>query len=537
MITSARYPVGPTLKAATSPASKPATASRIEAAVREVATLRRVARYGHNVEASYDAAQTTTTNARHWQNADGKAADEANDPFVRRTLRNRSRYECDEGNSWATGIVDTLALDTIGTGPRLQVTVDGNPDGAALIERRFGEWARSVGLRNKLRLMRRSKAVSGEAFAKLFTNRRRPSWGVQLDLRVYEADQVSTPTAIFDPTRAVDGIDFDPESGDPATYHLLNQHPGAAWATIEADPVDASEMVHLYKQLRPGQHRGIPELTTSLPLFAWLREYSLATLSAAKIAAMISAVIEADGPRVTYDENGNPVDSNHDPSVEAFDFMDLDYQAIAAMPYGWKLHQMRAEQPVNTHESFVRSILTEAARPVSMPYVIAAGDASRHNFASARMDLQTYALSIIDERAYFEHNCLDRVFAAWLDEALLVDGYLDDVGDVLDIQHGWIWTSRGHVDPDKVSKANDRDLRNGTKRRGRIYSEQGLDIDEEDRKAAAECGLSVEDYRRRVSDQLFAATDAATVAASADNIDLREAVQDTISELQAELSI
>ena len=63
--------------------------------------------------ARYDAAVTTDDNRRHW-------ADAAASADVRRTLRNRARYEV-ANNSYARGIVLTLANDTVGTGPRLQL--------------------------------------------------------------------------------------------------------------------------------------------------------------------------------------------------------------------------------------------------------------------------------------------------------------------------------------------------------------------------------------------------------------------------------
>ncbi len=56
------------------------------------------------LRARYDAATTTDENRRHWANADGLSANAANSADVRRTLRNRSRYEV-ANNSYAKGIV------------------------------------------------------------------------------------------------------------------------------------------------------------------------------------------------------------------------------------------------------------------------------------------------------------------------------------------------------------------------------------------------------------------------------------------------
>jgi capsid protein len=70
------------------------------------------------VRAKFDSAQTNADNRRHWANADGLSADAAANPEIRRILRNRARYEV-ANNSYARGIVLTLANDVIGTGPQL----------------------------------------------------------------------------------------------------------------------------------------------------------------------------------------------------------------------------------------------------------------------------------------------------------------------------------------------------------------------------------------------------------------------------------
>jgi hypothetical protein len=88
------------------------------------------------VRARFDAAQTTPDNRKHWSNADPLSADAAAAPDVRRTLRNRSRYEV-ANNSYARGIVLTLANDVIGTGPRLQMLADSTKANRT-IEAEFG---------------------------------------------------------------------------------------------------------------------------------------------------------------------------------------------------------------------------------------------------------------------------------------------------------------------------------------------------------------------------------------------------------------
>jgi capsid protein len=63
-------------------------------------------------------------------------------------------------------------------------------------------------------------------------------------------------------------VDVFDEFGNPKEYHLLKAHPGSGMAAVGADyeHVPAESMVHWFRAERPGQSRGVPELTPSLPL-------------------------------------------------------------------------------------------------------------------------------------------------------------------------------------------------------------------------------------------------------------------------------
>ena len=221
------------------------------------------------VEGRYDAAQTTADNARHWAMADSLSADSAASSDVRRKLRERARYEV-ANNSYAKGIVLTIANDCIGTGPKLQLlTADDATN--RLVEAAFARWCDAVDLAAKLRTMRMAKAADGEAFAVLTANPLIDS-PVQLDIRLIEADRVASPLGIpITSATDVDGIRFD-AWGNPSVYTILRQHPGelGAWM-IEYDLVPADAVVHWFRADRPGQHRGVPEITPALSLFAQLR--------------------------------------------------------------------------------------------------------------------------------------------------------------------------------------------------------------------------------------------------------------------------
>ena len=286
------------------------------------------------VRARYDAASTTDDNRRHWAAADGLSASAANSPRVRRVLRNRARYEV-ANNSYARGIVLTLANDVVGTGPRLQIQTS-DTDANKRIETEFMRWADAVSLAEKLRTMRMARAQDGEAFAVLTSNPRLPT-RVTLDLKLVEADQVTTPDLNPLAPNAVDGIVFD-EAGNPIEYHILKYHPGDARLPVVAvrdyDRVPAEAVIHWFRMDRPGQVRGIPDITPALPLFAQLRRFTLAVLAAAETAADFVGILYTDAPA-----------SGEADAAEPFEPIELEKRALLTMPGGWKMSQLEAEQP------------------------------------------------------------------------------------------------------------------------------------------------------------------------------------------------
>ncbi len=420
---------------------------------------------------------TTEDNRRHWAAADGLSARAANSAEVRRILRNRSRYEV-ANNSYARGIVLTLANDCVGTGPRLQMLTP-NAEANRRIEQEFSMWAKAVGLAEKLRTMRMARAQDGEAFAILTSNPRLPT-PVKLDLRLVEADQVTTPDLSALGGNAVDGIVFD-AFGNPVEYHVLRDHPGDALLAggLQYDRVSAEAVVHWFRADRPGQVRGIPDIMPALPLFAQLRRFTLAVIAAAETAADFAGILYTDAPP------GGEADA-----AEPFEPIELEQRALVTMPGGWKMSQLQAEQPSTTYAEFKREILNEISRCLNMPFNIAAGNSSGYNYASGRLDHQTYYKSLRVEQAHLEAVVLDRVLAAWLDEAVLIpDLRPEDLGPMPEWPHQWFWDGQEHVDPAKEAAAQAARLAGHTTTLAYEYARQGRDWEEALRQRAKELAL------------------------------------------------
>lgn len=441
--------------------------------------------------ARYDAAQTTDDNSRHWANADLLSANSANNPATRQTLRSRARYEF-ANNCYCHGMIRTIASHVVGTGPRIQLLTDSQESNRE-IEAAWSQWDRQVKLASKLHTMRQARCRDGEAFAVMVNNPRLPG-AVKLYPKIIEADQCATPAQFLTGYNQVDGMEVD-QFGDPLVYHLLRSHPGetAVAGFNEYDRVPSEFVIHLFREDRPGQRRGVPEITPALPLYAVLRRYTLATLHKAEIAALLAVFLKTTASGLDPADLGEP-----------FQLLNLERNAMTTLPDGWDISQLKAEAPTDAHDAFAKAILREIARCLDMPFNIAAGDSSSYNYASGRLDHQTYFRSIDIDRKQLEIECLDRLFAAWLAE------YLGDASginprdiDTSAYPHEWRWDGYEHVDPQKEANATETMLRSGQTNLPDVIAKGGGDWEVHQEKAAKGLGLSVKDYRARLADYLL----------------------------------
>jgi lambda family phage portal protein len=447
------------------------------------------------VRGRYDAAQTTNDNRRHWGEADSLSARAANTAAVRQRLRDRARYER-ANNSYCRRTSRALAYWVVGTGPRLQLLTEDaelNRD----VETTFAAWCQAIGLAAKLRTMRQAKAVDGEAFALLTTNPRLAT-PVKLDIRLIEADQIATPNPSDLDEFSVDGIRLD-RNYLPVEYHVMRSHPGDSYAYTwgwEYDRVPADLMIHWFDAERPGQYRGVPEMTAALPLFAQLRRYTLAVIAAAETAADFAGVLQSQLPPDAEGVEGEP-----------FETVEAEKRMLTTLPAGYTLEQLKAEQPTTSYPDFKREILSEIGVCVDVPVNVITGDSSRHNYASGRLDYQTFYQSIRIEQADAETVILDRLFAAWAMEAVK-SGQIP-ASDAW--PHQWYWDGIEHVDPGKEASAQETRLKNRTTTYAFEYARQGRDWEAEFSQIAKERArmreLGIED----VAPQVTPATPAQTI--------------------------
>lgn len=411
------------------------------------------------IEAAYDAAQTTFALKNHWQMSDAHSADAANSLPVRKTLRERSRYES-ANNSYLCGMGRTIANDVIGRGPRLQMLLD-NQRINNRVEKLWKAWAKEIRLAKKLRTARETQVRDGEVFLLFITNKKLRS-PIKLDIQVIEADQVEDYFFIPTPEQPVSGMELD-ENGYPDKYHVLKFHPGSAvlWATnpYEFDKIEAQFVIHLFKADRPNQHRGIPECASSLSLFAILRSCTMSVLDAMRIAGTLNYAIGTKSSQVAPAKITN---------VPAFAQLNIPPGTVPFLPEGWEIMQSDISKPITGFSEFRGEIVNEAARPVHMPKNMATGSSQDYTFSAAILDKATYYNAIGIDQHDVGEDALDPILLAFLMElenlgeleTLPDEAPIGGVEEICD-EREWEFDSPDPIDAEKTANADKINLTTG----------------------------------------------------------------------------
>lgn len=441
---------------------------------------------------SYDAEQTTDENRKHWANARERTPKQTNTPQTRKKLRERCRYEW-ENNCYMSGLVSTLAIDLIGyTGPNLQVLSE-DAELNTYIESQWVKWSTSeaVNLPSKLRVLDETKRVEGEGFLLLtFDAYTESKTGISLnvvnisparvcdganwysdsneyrDILDDEGIKIGSRRVVNDDGVVVDGttgrpIEFKvtPTVDDYNAFDKINNRP---------ETVDARYMLQWFTPRRPGQFRGVCELSPALPLYAQLRRYGLATLSAAEIAAMFAGVMTT------------PVPPGEDPPQLATNLkIEIERGSLIALPEGSEPHQFKPEQPTQSYEMFENVILRQIGRTLNVPFGIVAGDSSKYNYSSARMDYGDYEEKGNHDKGQLNIRILNPVYYEFLLELATIDKRVKKGMKEGTLYHTWQYAKRPSADPVKDAEAEDKRLRNGTITYAEIYASRGLDYEEQ----------------------------------------------------------
>lgn len=392
-------------------------------------------------------------------------------------LRERSR-DLIRNSPLAAGAIHTKVTNTIGTGLRMNSRIDREALGLAddeadaweaQAEREWRLWSenrecdieRTLSFRAMQDLVFRSTLESGDVFVLLpFAKRKGNPYG--LKLQVIEADRVCNPEFKQDDDKMAAGIERS-NTGAPEAYHICNTHPdnyrdpgNKTWKRIGAygKKTGRRNVLHLYRKIRPGQSRGVPDLAPVIETLKQLDRYTEAEVMAAVISGMFTVFIRSEAGdglspmEPTTETGGKTTDKDYK----------LSYGAILELASDESIEQANPTRPSQSFDPFVMSVLRQIGVALELPFevLIKHFTASYSAAQAAILEAWRYFLT---RREWLASNFCQPVYEAFLYEAvargrLAAPGFLQDPL-IRQAYSGaeWIGPARGHIDEVKAIRA------------------------------------------------------------------------------------
>jgi lambda family phage portal protein len=399
------------------------------------------------------------------------------------TLRERSR-DLQRNNALAAGALNTKITNVIGTGLKPQCNIDAEFLGMTedqadawekQTEREFLLWAeskdcdieRTSNFFELQTMVYTQHLVNGDVFVLLPF---KPAGTISIlpyDLRVQviEADRVCNPKFAMDVPTLAGGVEKE-ENGAPLAYHILRHHPGSVYGfQFEWDRIPAfgaktgrRNVHHLFKKDRPGQSRGVPDLTPVIEALKQLGDYTENEIEAAAVSAMFTVFVTApagEGLAPAQSASGQTTTTkNSEYNMGPAAMLDL-------MP-GEDVKFADPTRPNPAYDPFVTAILRQIGVGLNLPFEVLI----KHfmsSYTAARAALQEAWKYFSTERRWLNDNFCQPVYESWLEESVAsgrtyAPGFFaDPIIRKAYCRVKWIGPARGLINEvQEITAANDR---------------------------------------------------------------------------------
>lgn len=384
----------------------------------------------------------------------------------------------------ATGVINTTVTHVVGTGlscnPQLDAAYLGLTEEQATewqlnTRRRFKAWAESAdcdlarvlnfyGLQD---LALRSTLSRGDVF--VITPRvARAGKEAKLALQLVEADRVCNPLGQRDSDTLTDGIEHSAETGEALAYHVCNRHPGDLRATARVwERIDARgqntgrrNVLHLFKQLRPGLRRGVPILAPVIEPLKQLSRYTEAELQAAVTSGLFSMFIKMDPKSFDqiFDEEaqGKLIDTATANAAKWSGELESG-KVINGLP-GESIETINPGRPNAQFDPFVQACIRQIGMAIGIPYEVLTMH-YQSSYSAARGALLMAWRFFMGWRDWLATNMCQPVYELWLADEVAA-GTISAPGFFADdvVKHAWcsvqwVGDGPGSIDPGKEVKA------------------------------------------------------------------------------------
>jgi lambda family phage portal protein len=428
------------------------------------------------------------------------------------SLRERSR-DLERNAPLACGALSTKETAIVGTGLKPRAAI--NRDILKLSDDQADAWERQAELEFRLAtggkdfalsrdcsflqsqaLVLRSRLSSGDVFVNL-PRKARPGNPYTLRIQIIEADRVCNPDNRQDTATLIAGVEKD-DDGAPVRYHIAKFHPGnlragvkREWMQVEAfNNRGQRNILHIFKQLRPGQTRGVPDLAPVIEMLKSISDYTDSELHAAVVASFFTVFVKSS----TGDPQINMPAVGGGATTQAIntDGMELGSGSVLGLMPGEDIVIADPKRPNSAAEVFLRMMAEQVGVALELPYELLVKHFTA-SYSAARAALLEAWRYFMRERAALAEDYCQPIWEAVITEAvargrLAAPGvFADPLVRMAYLGCEWTGDAMGQLDEVKAATASEKRVAGGfsTKARETVLLNGG-DWERDERQRAKE---------------------------------------------------
>ncbi|MCA7965734.1 phage portal protein [Burkholderia cenocepacia] len=445
--------------------------------------------------AAYESASTTGARAKSWRasSAGPNAAAAQNLPLLRSRARDAIRND-----PWAKTAIARLVSNTIGNG--IQAHPQHPNDAVRKLQKQLWEDSSEeidaddlFDMGGVQTLAARAFFSDGEVLVRRQLRSPREGLAVPMQIRLLEGDLLPMEKNEIVPGggEIINGVEFNAD-GRRIAYHLLKRHPGeygrASTASMQTVRVPADEIAHVFLALRPGQVRGVPELSTVLLRLKSLDNFDDAVLFRQEVSNLFAGFITK--PPTDPGTIGDPVTGGAmQYDVDGFSpVVSLEPGSMQELAPGEGVQFAEPPGAGTDYAPFMRQQLMAAAASVGMPYEVMTGDLRDVSDRVLRVILNEFRRSIEQiQWNVFIHQFCRKVWRWWVDACALsgampMPDYYRRRRDYLRVR--WVPQGWPYIHPVQDVTAKRMEIRSGLASRTGAVLSRGDDPEQVDQENA-----------------------------------------------------
>lgn len=305
-------------------------------------------------------------------------------------------------------------------------------------------------------------------------------------IQMIALDRLSNPSdQVYDMERTRGGVRLN-SAGAPLGYYIRDASRGGmwdwkksvSWSYVRArNSFGRPQVIHIMEQDRPGQTRGVSQLSAALKEMRITKRFRDITLQNAVVNASFAAAIESELPSAQVFETlgGGDVGSSIVNYAQQFlgaisayagnaRNMQIDGVKIPHLMPGTKLNMLPMGNPGGVGGEFEQSLLRYLAADLGVSYEQLSKDYSETNYSSARAGMTETWKFMQSRKRMVADRFATMVFRLWFEEAVnmgeittmnarSVPNMYDGLNMEAFCECDWIGASRGQIDELKETQA------------------------------------------------------------------------------------